>query len=89
MYFTQLPPSLSGATPQNEETCQRHTDDQDENMTNHGDGLSVSLPDVAHNPEPQSSKWLQWAGWGVGLVIKNVSCPKCFGFIAIIYQNLK
>ncbi|MFH0905044.1 MAG: hypothetical protein V1854_07690 [Methanobacteriota archaeon] len=40
--------------------------DQDENQTNHSDGLCVSLPDglpdqhddlpdVAHNPEPQSS----------------------------------
>ena len=27
---------------------------QDENQTYHGDGLSVSLPDISHNPEPQS-----------------------------------
>jgi hypothetical protein len=34
-----------------EKPRQRHTGGQEETQTYHSDELSVSLPDVAHNPE--------------------------------------
>lgn len=66
MLYTATPIAVGSETERGEETHQRHTGDQDENQTNDGDELCVrlpdglpfqqdDLPDVAHNPEPQSS----------------------------------